>query len=134
MAGHRVGHRRFHKRVSSRGSNGSTDTSPREKNSVSVAELPAKTSSKKEKTARGARAAPVVPQTSIADGADQRTPVVSADATPDAATFIPDGSDQRPASRIFISSLAPVLEHLCEMTADRGPTSFDGVKPPPIVP
>jgi hypothetical protein len=43
-----------------------------------------------------------------------------------------DGADQRPASRIFINSVAPVLEHLCEMTADRGPTSFDGVKPPPI--
>jgi hypothetical protein len=45
---------------------------------------------------------------------------------------IPDGSDQRRASPLFINSVGPVLEHLCEITADRGPTSFDGVKPPPI--
>jgi hypothetical protein len=48
------------------------------------------------------------------------------------AADIPDGSDQRIASRLFIHSVAPVLEHLCDMTSDRGPTSFDGVKPPPI--
>jgi hypothetical protein len=49
-----------------------------------------------------------------------------------AEIFIPDGSDQRPASKVFINSVGPVLQHLCEITADRGPTSFDGVKPPPI--
>jgi hypothetical protein len=119
---------------------------------VSVDQTPPKTCGKKEKASLGqapplssaeavpAVQAPPLPRAEAVPAVQApapRDPVVSADATPeafslDAETIIPDGSDQRVASRIFINSVAPVLEHLCVMTSDRGPTSFDGVKPPPI--
>jgi hypothetical protein len=116
------------------------------KSSSSVDEQPAKylAGNKQEKSvqkestsAATAPAAPLAPAGAIP--AAPAAPAVAPDlrglisaAEPDAEIFIPDGADQRPASRVFINSVAPVLEHLCEMTADRGPTSFDGVKPPPI--